>query len=89
MKKADHQTQINSLEGLYVRQLSNIRAQLVILIIKYLKSFSTSDTGIQLVGFLFNNSPYKYENVVYQLYVNKAIVKRAKKYENMISSAFY
>lgn len=88
MKKADHQTQINSFEGLYVRQLSNMRAQLVIFIIKHLKSFSTSDTGIQLVGFLFNNSPYKYKNVVYQLYFNKAILKRTEKYEN-ISSAFY
>lgn len=51
----------------------------MILIIKHLKSFSKSDTGIQLVGFLFNNSPYKYENVVYQLYVNKAILKRSEK----------
>lgn len=79
MKKSDHLTQINSLEGLYLRQLSNIRAQLVILIIKHLKSFSTSDTGIQLVGFLFNNSPFKYENVIYRLYINKAILKRAEK----------
>ena len=30
MKKPDHQTQINSFEGLCVRQLSNMRAQLVI-----------------------------------------------------------
>lgn len=57
MKKADHQTWIDSFTGLYEGQVSNMRAPLVkiayISLNKHLKSFSTSDTLMQLIVFLF------------------------------------